>query len=141
MCSNSINPGQSCGEASNGREALDVALKTIPDIAVLDLMMPEMNGLEATPAIKRALPKTEVLSLTLHETDELISGALDAGARGYARPTLEKTAPRLRSVPWKGRAPEIMSASGADPDTILDRVTTEDRQRPARVQILLTDLS
>jgi len=84
---------QVCGEAANGRQAVDLALKTIPHVALLDLMMPEMNGLEATRAIKKALPKTEVLIFTVHETDELIRDVLSAGARGY----LLKTDP-MRNV-------------------------------------------
>lgn len=74
---------QICGEVSNGRQAVEIALKTMPHVALLDLMMPEMNGLEATRAIKKALPKTEVLIFTVHETDELIRDVLSAGARGY----------------------------------------------------------
>jgi DNA-binding NarL/FixJ family response regulator len=74
---------QICGEVSNGRQAVEVALKTMPHVVLLDLMMPEMNGLEATRAIKKALPKTEVLIFTVHETDELIRDVLGAGARGY----------------------------------------------------------
>jgi DNA-binding NarL/FixJ family response regulator len=74
---------QVCGEVANGRQAVEVALKTIPHVALLDLLMPEMNGLEATRAIKKSLPKTEVLIFTVHETDELIRDVLSAGARGY----------------------------------------------------------
>ena len=74
---------QVCGEAVNGRQAVELALKTVPHVALLDLMMPEMNGLEATRAIKKELPKTEVLVFTVHETDELIRDVLSAGARGY----------------------------------------------------------
>jgi DNA-binding NarL/FixJ family response regulator len=84
---------QICGEASNGRQAVELALKTIPHVALLDLMMPDMNGLEATRAIKKALPKTEVLIFTVHETDELIREVIGAGARGY----LLKTDP-LRNI-------------------------------------------
>ncbi len=74
---------QVCGEASNGRQAVELAQKTMPHVVLLDLLMPEMNGLEATRAIKKALPKTEVLIFTVHETDELIRDILSAGARGY----------------------------------------------------------
>jgi len=84
---------QVCGEATTGRQAVDLALKTVPNIVLLDLMMPEMNGLEATRAIKKALPKTEVLIFTVHETDELVRDVLSAGARGY----LLKTDP-IRNV-------------------------------------------
>src|SRR5678816_2469476 len=72
-----------CGEATNGREAVAMALKLKPDVVVLDLSMPELNGLEATRQIRRELPRTEVLIFTMHETEQLIREVLAAGARGY----------------------------------------------------------
>lgn len=72
-----------CGEASNGREAVKLARDLTPDIAVLDLTMPELNGLEATRQIKKESPRTEVLIFTMHETELLIREVLSAGARGY----------------------------------------------------------
>jgi DNA-binding NarL/FixJ family response regulator len=72
-----------CGEASNGRDAVRMAQKFKPDVAVLDLSMPELNGLEATRRIRRSLPRTEVLIFTMHETQQLINEVLAAGARGY----------------------------------------------------------
>jgi DNA-binding NarL/FixJ family response regulator len=78
------NPGwQVCGEAANGREAVKLAMRLKPDLAVLDLEMPELNGLEATRQIKKELPAIEVLIFTMHETDQFIRDALAAGARGY----------------------------------------------------------
>jgi DNA-binding NarL/FixJ family response regulator len=74
---------QICGEAANGRQALEIAQKTLPHVALLDLSMPELNGLEATRAIKKALPQTEVLIFTVHETEDLVRDVLNAGARGY----------------------------------------------------------
>ena len=71
------------GEASNGREAVNLALKTRPNVALLDLFMPEMNGLEATRVIKKELPNTAVLIFTVHESEDLIRAVLAAGARGY----------------------------------------------------------
>jgi DNA-binding NarL/FixJ family response regulator len=72
-----------CGEAANGREAVRMASKLEPDVAVIDLSMPELNGLEATRQIRRELPNTEVLIFTMHETEQLIREVLSAGARGY----------------------------------------------------------
>ena len=72
-----------CGEAANGREAVNMAEKLEPDVAVIDLSMPELNGLEATRQIRRDLPKTEVLIFSMHETEQLIREVLSAGARGY----------------------------------------------------------
>ena len=71
------------GEASNGREAVRLALKMPPHVALLDLLMPEMNGVEATRVIKKELPNTEVLVFTVHESEDLVREALAAGARGY----------------------------------------------------------
>lgn len=72
-----------CGEASTGREAVDQALQLRPNIAVLDFGMPELNGLEATRQIKQALPKTEVLLLTMHDAEQLVREVLAAGAKGF----------------------------------------------------------
>lgn len=72
-----------CAEATNGREAVELALEHRPRVAVLDLTMPELNGLEATRRIRQALPETEVLVFTMHESDELVRNVLAAGARGY----------------------------------------------------------
>jgi DNA-binding NarL/FixJ family response regulator len=74
---------QVCAEASTGRQAVELALKLRPQVVVLDLAMPELNGLEATRQIKKALPTTEVLIFTVHETDELTRDVLAAGARAY----------------------------------------------------------
>lgn len=74
---------QVCEEASNGREAVRLAIKSKPRIAILDLEMPELNGLEATRQIKKELPDTEVLIYTMYETDELIRKVVASGARGY----------------------------------------------------------
>jgi DNA-binding NarL/FixJ family response regulator len=71
------------GEASNGREAVERATAMKPDVVVLDVGMPELNGLEATRRIVKASPRTEVLILTVYETEEVIREVLRAGARGY----------------------------------------------------------
>ena len=72
-----------CAEASNGREAVKVAENSMPHVAVLDLEMPEMNGLEATRQIKKILPEVEVLIYSMHESEQLIRDAIGAGARAY----------------------------------------------------------
>jgi DNA-binding NarL/FixJ family response regulator len=72
-----------CGEAVNGRQAVELARQLDPDVIVLDVTMPELNGLEATRQIRKALPKAEVLILTIHESDQLVSEVLAAGAHGY----------------------------------------------------------
>jgi DNA-binding NarL/FixJ family response regulator len=72
-----------CGEARNGREAVELALALRPDVALLDLSMPELNGLVATRRIRAALPDTEVLVFSMHASEGLIGEVLRAGARGY----------------------------------------------------------
>jgi len=72
-----------CGEAPNGREAVRLAASLKPDVVILDLYMPEMNGLEAARQIRHELPRTEILIFTMHETEQLIREVLAAGARGY----------------------------------------------------------
>ena len=72
-----------CGEAVNGRQAVELAKKLQPDVIVMDVTMPELNGLEATRQIRKALPKIEVLILTMHESEQLVGEVLAAGARGY----------------------------------------------------------
>jgi len=72
-----------CGEAVNGRQAVELARQLTPDVIVLDVTMPELNGLEATRQIRKALPKAEVLILSMHESEQLVSEVLAAGAHGY----------------------------------------------------------
>lgn len=74
---------QVCGIAISGREAVTQAEKLAPDVVLLDIGMPELNGLDATRQIRRILPQTEVLIFTAHETDELIKESFEAGAKGY----------------------------------------------------------
>ena len=74
---------QVCGEASTGPEAVEQTRLLDPDILVLDLSMPELNGLDATRRILRESPRTQVLVLTMHHSEELAHQVLQAGARGY----------------------------------------------------------
>jgi len=70
-------------EASDGREAVEKATKLKPDVAVLDIGMPLLNGVEATRRIRSSTPSTEILILTMHESDDLVQQVVNAGARGY----------------------------------------------------------
>jgi len=72
-----------CGEATNGRDAVELAKELVPDIVVLDHSMPDLNGLEATRQIKKAVPSAEILIFTMHESEQLIRNVLAAGARGF----------------------------------------------------------
>lgn len=71
------------GEASNGREAVDLVAKLEPDVVLMDLLMPVMDGIEATEIIRRDFPETEVIALTSILEDALILRAIRAGAIGY----------------------------------------------------------
>ena len=78
------HPGwQVCGEAATGRAAVAMAKQLVPDIAILDLAMPELNGLEATRQIRAAVPGVEVLIFTMHESEKVMRETIAAGARGY----------------------------------------------------------
>jgi|tagenome__1003787_1003787.scaffolds.fasta_scaffold20339825_1 DNA-binding NarL/FixJ family response regulator len=94
-----------CAEAGDGREAVELTLQHKPDVAVLDISLPILNGIEATRQIRRNAPTTEVLIFTMHDDDDVISAVLQAGARGY------------------------LLKSEAD-DEIVDAITTLLRHRP-----------
>lgn len=71
------------GEATNGCEAVEKAVELRPDVAVLDISMPELDGIEAARQIRESLPYTKIVMLTMNESDYMIRRALDAGANGY----------------------------------------------------------
>jgi DNA-binding NarL/FixJ family response regulator len=77
------------GEADTGRQALHLAERLRPDVVLMDLLMPEMDGVAATAAIRQALPETEVIALTSVLEDEQVVGAVRAGAIGYLLKTTE----------------------------------------------------
>jgi DNA-binding NarL/FixJ family response regulator len=70
-------------EAADGRQACELAARFTPDIVVLDLTMPGLNGLDATRQIRASAPNTRILIVTAHESEQLIRDVLDAGAMGY----------------------------------------------------------
>jgi two-component system, NarL family, response regulator NreC len=74
---------QIVGEAENGQAAVKLALQLLPDIALIDIAMPLLNGLEATRQIKRSAPDVKVLVLTMYENEEYIRTVFAAGALGY----------------------------------------------------------
>lgn len=132
---------QVCAEASNGRDAVDLALQHRPHVAVIDLSMPELNGLEATRRIRQSLPETEVLIFTMHESEELIREVLGAGARGYLLKSdaVRQLIPAVESLSQKkpffaGRVSEVVldgflkggSAMPAHPTA--ERLTSRERE-------------
>lgn len=72
-----------CGEAGTGREAVAETLRLKPDVVIMDISMPELNGLDATPRILEHLPDTRILILSAHDSERLIRHMLTSGARGY----------------------------------------------------------
>jgi DNA-binding NarL/FixJ family response regulator len=72
-----------CGEADNGNDAIRMAGELRPEVIIMDVSMPGLNGIEATRAIRKALPGVKIVLLTLHESADLVRSAFRAGARGY----------------------------------------------------------
>lgn len=78
------HPGwQVCGEAKDGRETVELASRTNPDLVLLDIGMPNLNGLEAARQILATSPEVAILILTMHDSDQVVREVLRAGARGF----------------------------------------------------------
>ena len=89
-----------CAEAVDGRDALAKSLEFRPDIVIMDVIMPRMDGIEATRLLRRALPKAKVLSLSQYDVPEIVNQAEEAGAAAFVSKLLvwDKLAPSLRRV-------------------------------------------
>jgi len=131
-----------CAEAHTGREAVTMAQELKPDIAILDISMPDLNGVDAAKRIRKESPNTEILILSMHYSDQLIRDILEAGVRGYivktdsdrdliiAVETLANHKPFLTP-----RATEVMLTSFKEgrmrpelPTTLRDRLTSRERE-------------
>jgi len=97
------------GEACNGREAVELCRSLVPNLVLMDVRMPEMDGLEATRTIKHECPETGILMVTMHENPDYMLEAIKAGAAGYVL----KDAARDELVDVVQRV-----ACSADPDTV-----------------------
>lgn len=71
------------GEAKNGKEAVELAAKLLPDLILMDISMPILNGIEATKKIKKQLPSIKILVLSMYDNEEYIKEVMNAGANGY----------------------------------------------------------
>jgi DNA-binding NarL/FixJ family response regulator len=72
-----------CGEANDGSQTLELAMRLIPDILILDISMPPPNGLEIAGQLRQSLPDTKILMITMHDSEEMLRAAAAAGASGY----------------------------------------------------------
>jgi DNA-binding NarL/FixJ family response regulator len=121
---------QVCGEAANGREAVEKAIKFRPDVVLLDLGMPEMGGLEAACQIVKTNPETEILVLTMHESEQTVQEVFKAGARGCL---LKSDAGRdlLAAVETLGRHQPFLSSG-------VSRMLSEDFKHGVAVRTVKT---
>lgn len=92
------------GEAANGREAVEKVIELKPDVAVVDIGMPELDGVEVARQIRATVPDTKVLVLTMHESDQMVRRALAAGAHGYVlKSDLTEILPKAVKVVSEGK--------------------------------------
>jgi DNA-binding NarL/FixJ family response regulator len=92
-------------EAANGREAVELAQRLQPDIAILDLTMPELNGLDAARQVRACSPATRVLIVTAHESEQLLREVLEVGALGYVlKSDADEVLPRAIDALMHGRS-------------------------------------
>jgi len=129
------------GEAQDGREALLKTEQLQPDVVIMDITMPGLNGLEATRQIKKRFPKVKVLILTVHSDEEYVRQILHAGASGYL---VKQAAPQelVFAIDSVRRGESYLSpsvsgmvvkgyvdhAAGADDDSTLRRLTDRERE-------------
>lgn len=126
------------GEAENGREAVAMARRLEPDVVLMDLLMPVMDGIEATTEIRRELPEVEVLALTSVLEDASVTGAVRAGAIGYLLKTTDadelREAIRAAAAGQVRLAPEAAARlmrevrSPAGPDTLAEPLTERETE-------------
>jgi two-component system response regulator DesR len=113
------------GRAKDGREALDLCFKAMPDVLVTDIEMPEMTGLELASAVKKTLPGTHIIILTTFARAGYLRRALDSGASGYLLKDApaEKLGDAVRRVHAGLRVidPELAQEAWSDPDPLSDR--------------------
>jgi DNA-binding NarL/FixJ family response regulator len=118
------------GEAANGLEAVEKAAALKPDVAIVDVSMPKLDGIEATRRIRKANPDIKVLVLTMDESDQMVRRALEAGARGYVlKSDLTDCLPRAVRAIAEGKRFLTPKVSEIVLDVFLN---TKDRHQQAR---------
>ena len=110
-------------EASNGREAVELAARLLPHVAILDLSMPGLNGIDATRRIRKESPNTEILVFTVHESEQIIREVLAAGARGFL---LKSDAPTYVVAAIESLVRRQPFFTGKVSEIMLDRILRED---------------
>jgi DNA-binding NarL/FixJ family response regulator len=118
---------QVAGEASDGQEAVQQVVQHQPDIAIFDISMPTLNGVEAARNLARLAPKTKVILLTQHNEEQYISGAIDAGVRGYVLKT-QAANDLVRAIQHVSRG-EVYLSPGVSA-AVMDAVRTKS-EKPA----------
>lgn len=122
------------GEARSGEEAVDKATQLQPELVLMDIAMPGMNGIEATRRIKTALPETNVLILTMHDDEQFFFPALRAGASGYV---VKEAEPRelLNAIQTVGRGHVFLSSPAAKA-VLQEFMTTRDGAEEEQYNLL-----
>lgn len=127
---------QIVGEAGNGRDVMTLAEETAPDVIVMDVAMPELNGIEATRRLSASLPKTRILALSMHKDSVYVREMLKAGAKGYLlKDSVERDlleAVRVLSRGGEYISPAVQYALNAPhrgaAATPLDQLTSRERE-------------
>src|SRR5438876_10877958 len=128
------------GEARTGREALEIARKELPDVVLMDVRMPDMDGLEATKRIKEERPRTAVIMVTMHDNPAYLKEAVRAGAAGYLLKDVSKDelvdairqvasgGAFIESQMLKGMLSEMKPSSGGSPTGVGKNLTKRERE-------------
>src|SRR5436305_13621900 len=133
------------GEATTGREAIEAARKELPDVILMDVRMPDMDGLEATRRVKEERPRTAVIMVTMHDNPAYLREAVRAGAAGYLLKDVSKDdlldairqvatgGAFIESQMLKGMLSEMKPGSGMQAPTAARNLTKRERESLALV--------